>query len=147
MNTPYSFLPAKPQDRESIVTLLGSVNLPAEDLPQPLDTFLIATESGKVAGSVGLELYKEYALLRSLAVAPAQQGTGLGKVLYQQAMQLAAEQGVKEVYLITATAALFFEKQGFTEVERAVVPVAIQKTAQFSSICPASATIMQKQIH
>ncbi len=134
------------QDREAILSLLASVNLPTEDLPQNLSHFIIAREDDKVVGSAGLELYGKYALLRSLAVAPAKQGTGLGKSLYQQAMQLAAEQGVKEVYLITTTAAPFFEKQGFTKVVRSSIPIAIQKTAQFSSICPSTATIMQKPI-
>jgi amino-acid N-acetyltransferase len=95
---------------------------------------------------VGLELYGDYALLRSLAVHPQQQGTGLGKALYQAAANLALLKGIREMYLITTTAAPFFEKRGFQQVDRLNVPVAIQRTTQFSGVCPSSATVMRRSI-
>lgn len=145
MNTAITLQRAASTDKASVVALLQSLDLPTEDLPQSLDHFIIAQELGKVVGSVGLEVFDSYALLRSLAVTPQIQGSGLGKSLYHAAISLAKEQSVSEVYLITTTAAPFFEKQGFKKVERASVPVAIQGTAQFSSVCPSSATIMHRK--
>lgn len=144
--TEYIPQPAVPQNRVGVVSLLRAVHLPTEDLPQTLETFLVAEKAGSVVGSVGLELYGDCALLRSLAVHPQQQGTGLGKALYQAAVSLAAQKGIREVYLITATAAPFFYKRGFQRVDRLNVPVVIQQTTQFSGVCPSSATVMRRRI-
>ncbi len=133
-------------DRAAIIDLLESLHLPTVDLPVSLDNFVIAKEKEMVVGSSGLELYGSVTLLRSLAVATHLQGQGLGNLLYRAALDLAQEKGVAEIYLITTTAANFFLKQGFRKVERAQVPTAIQQTAQFASVCPSSATIMQKDI-
>jgi amino-acid N-acetyltransferase len=138
--------PAVPQSRAGIVSLLQAVHLPAADLPQTLDAFFVAEKAGSVVGSVGLELYGDYALLRSLAVHPQQQGTGLGGALCQAAVNLALLKGIREMYLITATAAPFFEKRGFQPVDRLNVPIAIRRTTQFSRVCPSSATVMRRSI-
>jgi amino-acid N-acetyltransferase len=144
--TEYTIQLAVSQDRDAVVSLLKTVNLPAEDLPPTLDLFLVAEKEGQVVGSVGLQLHGNYALLRSLAVHPQQQGTGMGKALYQAAVNLALQNGVRELYLITITAAPFFENQGFQQADRMSVPVAIQRTSQFSGTCPASATVMRLSI-
>ncbi|QMU26517.1 arsenic resistance N-acetyltransferase ArsN2 [Adhaeribacter radiodurans] len=133
-------------DRAAIVDLLESLHLPTVDLPVTLDNFVIAKDKETVVGCGGLELYGSIALLRSLAVATHLQGQGLGNLLYRAALDLALEKGIQEVYLITTTAADFFLKQDFRKVERAQVPTVIQQTAQFTSVCPTSATIMQKTI-
>ena len=133
-------------DRANMVDLLESLHLPTVDLPLMLDNFVIAKEKEIVVGCGGLELYESIALLRSLAVATHFQGQGLGNLLYRAVLDLAQEKGVQEVYLITTTAADFFLKQGFQKVERTQVPTAIQQTAQFTSVCPSSATIMQRTI-
>jgi GNAT superfamily N-acetyltransferase len=46
-----------------------------------------------VIGSVAIELYGEEALLRSLAVAPAVRGQGLGQRLVDAGLALGAERG------------------------------------------------------
>lgn len=144
--TEYSIQPVVPQDRDAVVLLLKAVNLPVEDLPATLDLFLVAKKEGQVVGSVGLQLHGDYALLRSLAVHPQQQGTGMGKALYQAAVNLAVQKDIRELYLITTTAAPFFKKQGFRQADRMSVPVAIQRTSQFSGTCPSSATVMRRNI-
>lgn len=142
----YTLRLARPQDRPAIVSLLQAVHLPFEDLPQALDNFLVAEKAGGIVGSVGVELHGNCALLRSLAVDPQQQGTGMGKALYQAAVNLTLQKGIRGMYLITTTAAPFFEKQGFESVDRVEVPVSIQRTTQFSGICPSSATVMRRSI-
>ncbi len=59
---------------------------------------------------------------------------------------LAQQKGIQALYLITTTAAPFFEKRGFAKVDRSAVPVAIQRTTQFSALCPSSATVMHRNI-
>lgn len=139
----YTLQPASPENRAAIESLLRAVHLPAEDLPQNLDAFLVAKKAGRVVGSVGLQVYGDCALLRSLAVDPRQRGTGMGKALYRAAVQLAAQRGIRELYLITNTAAPFFGKRGFETVDRESVPASIGRTTQFSGLCPSSATVMR----
>ena len=138
--------PATIADRSEIVALLQSQKLPTEDLPSPLENFIVVKENGKVIGSVGIQLYGKYALLRSLAVDSAHQGNGLGKALYKAAIELASNKKVQELFLITTTADPFFKKLGFLQIDRKAVPAPIQASAQFSSICPASSTVMSKKL-
>lgn len=144
--TRYTLRMATPQKRAAIVALLQAVNLPTEDLPQTLDTFLIAEVAGEVVGSVGLELHGDHALLRSLAVTPQQRGTGMGKALYDAALALAFQKGVREVYLLTTTATSFFEEQGYATIDRTSIPMVIGRSSQFTGVCPSSATIMHRKI-
>ncbi|QNF32918.1 GNAT family N-acetyltransferase [Adhaeribacter swui] len=137
---------AKTVDRPAIIQLLNSLQLPTVDLPLVLDSFVVAKQQETLLGSCGLELYGTLALLRSLAVALHHQDQGLGAALLQATLDLAKTRGIKGVYLITNTAANFFEKRGFAPVERSRVPLAIQQTAQFGSVCPSSATVMCRSI-
>jgi amino-acid N-acetyltransferase len=79
MNSAISLHSAKGTDRPALVEVLRAVSLPTADLAEELDHFIVARQSEKIVGSVGLEVYGSCALLRSLAVDPARQGTGLGK--------------------------------------------------------------------
>src|SRR5687768_5723131 len=109
---------ATPADRSEIDNLLKSLDLPVSDLPASLDNFMVAKETERITGICGLELFGRIALLRSLAVIPNQQSRGLGNLLYQAAMNLAKENGVTDVYLITTSATGFFAKLGFAIIER-----------------------------
>lgn len=133
-------------DKAFLITLLHSLSLPTEDLPDTLDNFILAKENGQLVGSAGLEIYESYALLRSVAVDPAKQRSGLGKILCESILTDALEKKVSEIYLITTNAASYFEKQGFTLINRTHVPEAIRQTKQFSGICPASSLIMFKKL-
>jgi amino-acid N-acetyltransferase len=53
---------------------------------------------------------------------------------------------VKELVLLTQSAALFFQRQGYRVVERSGVPRAVQMSEEFRSLCPASATCMTKSL-
>ncbi len=101
---------AAPENHASLIALLSSVNLPVAGLPPDLNNFIIRQEAGEVNGSVGLEISWSCTLLRSLAVTPEKQGSGLGKVLYRAAEEYAVRQGVSDLYLITTTAADFFAR-------------------------------------
>lgn len=139
-----SIHPATEADRTAIVRLLQEAQLPTQDLPPHLTHFRVAKEGETLLGTVGIEPLGEVALLRSLAVTPSCQGSGLGKNLYGAAWALAKNLHIRALCLITTTAGGFFEKQGFERVDRASVPMAIQETAQFSGVCPSSATVMRK---
>jgi amino-acid N-acetyltransferase len=51
---------------------------------------------------------------------------------------------VETLYLLTTTAAPFFERYGYGAVAREEVPRPIRDTTEFTDLCPASATCMVK---
>lgn len=130
-----------------LVQLLSACNLPTSDIGASDSLQLFGAYAGaELIGTVGLEVYAPAALLRSLAVLPAQRSSGLGRMLVEYAERQAVAQGIGELYLLTTTAAPFFVKQGYTISEREAAPAAIMATAQFSSLCPSSSAFMHKRL-
>lgn len=74
-----------------IEALLNSVKLPLDALRENLGSTLVARADDKVVGCAALELYGEFALLRSVMVDKAQQGKGLGQELTRAALDLARQ--------------------------------------------------------
>jgi amino-acid N-acetyltransferase len=93
-------------------------------------------------GSAGLERYGDISLLRSVAVAAPERGQGLGQAVVQQALDHASSLGVRQVVLLTTTAADFFLRFGFHSISRAEVPLAVQASVEFQEACPVSANVM-----
>jgi len=71
------------------------------------------------------------------------QGRGCGQDLYEQIVQRANSIGVREIILLTETAAPFFAKQGFAAIPRDEVDVIVKTSVEFRSSCPASAVCMR----
>ena len=65
-----NILEASAAQRDAILLLLQSQNLPTEDLPPTLQDFYVAVEDDKVIGLIGLERYGRFGLLRSMVVHP-----------------------------------------------------------------------------
>jgi amino-acid N-acetyltransferase len=137
---------AKRQDLPEVRALLQRVSLPLEGVDEHVDTMLVAKADGHVVGTVALELYADGALLRSVAVDPRCQGERLGHELTESALRLAAQNGAGTVFLLTTTAERFFPKFGFERIARDAVPSSVQASVQFQSSCPATATVMRKQL-
>jgi amino-acid N-acetyltransferase len=133
-------------DASGVLRLLADSRLPTDGVADHLGTLLVAQQGDRIVGSAGLEVYAQGALLRSVAVAPELQGTGLGRDLTERAIQLARELKVPAIYLLTTTAAKYFPKFGFEEISRGEVPPAVQSSVEFTSACPSSATVMWKPL-
>jgi amino-acid N-acetyltransferase len=136
---------AEPLDE--IKLLLAACDLPTSDI-SPSDSMLFFGHhsDGELVGVVGLERYGTVALLRSLAVAPAQRRHGLGKSLVEFAEAYAAKQGIGSLYLLTTTAREFFFRQGYTDTAREGAPSSIKATSQFSGLCPSTSAFMSKRL-
>jgi amino-acid N-acetyltransferase len=132
---------------ESVVKLLAAAQLPTEDLTAAhCDNFFFAGPATAPTGLVGLEVYGEVALLRSLVVASDRRGRGEGHELLKHAEERARAAGVRSLYLLTTTAEGFFARHGYQRVPRDSVPAAIGATREFAGICPASSACMVRRI-
>jgi amino-acid N-acetyltransferase len=131
---------------ESTHRLLDECGLPHADLDAPAVRLFGFFVDDELAGMVGLECHGRVGLLRSLAVAQQQRGTGLGAVMAAHAERRADEFGLDELYLLTMTAADFFKRLGYRAADRSDVPDAIRGTAQFSGLCPSSSAVMAKRV-
>jgi len=142
------FRRATPLDWPLVRDLLLRAGLPVEDLvaDRMRDFVVYVGADGILAGAIGLERYGEHALLRSLVVDEAGRGQGLGGRLVAALEQAARERGTREIWLLTNDASEFFTARGFEIRDRADAPDAIQGSAEFSSICPASAILMSKML-
>lgn len=138
--------PAGPGDFNSVTALLAEAGLPLAGLAPELPHFFVVERDGRIAGAAGLERYGSAALLRSVVVAPSLQGTGLGQRLVEQVLDSARADGIRQVFLLTTTAAQWFPRFGFAPGEGGEVPEAMRASAEFSGACPASAVLMRLRL-
>jgi amino-acid N-acetyltransferase len=134
-------------DESSVKNLLSESGLPIADITaKHMEHFFGCGSGSNLEGVVGLELYGEVALLRSLAVTASRRGAGLGSVLVAHAERYAREQGAKSLYLLTTTADAFFLRRGYARIPREEAPEAIKNTKEFGGICPLSSAFMIKNL-
>ena len=95
-----------------------------------------------IVGCIGLEIYGENGVLRSLAVHPDYQKRGIGRTLISNGLKFARMNGLKTLYLLTDTARDYLISLGFQEISRDAVPQIILDSPEFSSICPSTATCL-----
>jgi len=127
--------------------LLEAVQLPTADLTEAhCEHFFYWGPAASPTGLVGLELFGDVALLRSLVVSPDARSSGMGTALVNFAENHARSQGVCATYLLTTTAEGFFLRRGYSTAARDSAPPAIRSTREFAGICPASAAFMVKQL-
>jgi amino-acid N-acetyltransferase len=159
--------PAEPRDREYVEQLLAENGLPTSDLDSAYSSLFVcesanfepsAGESpdgeppeGERVGVGGLEVEGDAedaaGLLRSVAVEESARGAGYGTAICERLLDRARADDLDSVFLLTTTAEGFFADLGFQTVEREQVPDPIRGTAEFSDLCPASATCMKRSLN
>ena len=143
---PVTITPANASLRTSIINLLTSAKLPADDLPSSIDDFIVATDGNDVIGAIGLEKYDDCGLLRSLVVDPAYRNSGIAGRLVHNLEANASASGISCMYLLTETVPDYFSRKGYERISRAEVPAVLQQSSEFSYVCPQSAVVMKKML-
>lgn len=117
--------PAREEDIPGIVALVNgyaaqNLMLPRspEEVRRTLKTWVVAEAQGDVVGCAALaRLSPELAEIRSLAVAPDRKGQGIGARLVQTLVEVARQEGIRQVAALTLQQT-FFERLGFEVVDR-----------------------------
>ncbi len=129
----------EPGSMYSVRALLSANDLPTEDLDDSVE-LLGAYEGSQLVGVIGLQRLDELGLLRSLAVDPKARDRGIARLLCERVFATCN----LELWLLTTSARDYFTRHGFEVIDRAHVPEPIRATAQFASLCPASAVVMRR---
>lgn len=84
--------------------------------------YVFEDADGTVIGAVCLQVcWEDLGEVRSLAVAEAASGKGVGRSLVEQCLAEARELGLEKVFALTYKVG-FFEKLGFAEIEKSELP-------------------------
>ncbi len=135
---------ARAEDLAAIDALIMAEHLPAFRTGEFLDTFWVLEREDRLLGCVGLEVYGEAALLRSVITSPELRGQGYGDVLVRKAFDEAQNRGVKRLYLFTMDKAAFFARHGFERCTMDDFEPAARQCSQYSILVdhPEVATVL-----
>lgn len=139
--------PAAAEDMAFVLALLDACGLPVEGVREHFARFLVARLGGKRIGCVGMEVYGEHVLLRSLAVAQKARGAGVGEALLSRAMDDARAAGGRTAWGLTTFGKKgLFDRLAFRVVPRPEAPPALLQSSQFRGVCPASAVLIARPL-
>lgn len=113
------------EDLSKLIEFLERANLGTDGVNEDsIGCFLLLEdEEGALQGTLGMEAYTNFGLLRSLVITPGQAQKEIF-VLFDQMVQLAKEKGMQSVFLATNKSATlpFFELMGFQRIGRGDLP-------------------------
>jgi amino-acid N-acetyltransferase len=140
--------PAESGDRAAIAGLLSANKLvPLDETAQFGPQYAVAVSAdGILVGVAGYERYGPDILLRSVAVSETWRSTGVGARLTADRLAHAKAQGCGAAYLLTDTARGYWERHGFSKIDRQAAPEPITRSHEWSAACPVSATAMFRSL-
>jgi amino-acid N-acetyltransferase len=132
-------------DIAEVELLLSGSSLPASDLKSNDNIQLFGTyQNNKLMACIGVEIYSDSALVRSLIVDQKFRNKGVGKKFLGFFQTYCIQNNVNVVFFLTETSEKYLEKLGFKKCNRKNAPLSIKGTTQFSALCPSSSSFMKK---
>ncbi len=132
------------QDLPEVLKLLKLVDLPFEGVKEHFQNFFIVRNDKMTVGGIGIEIYENVGLLRSVAVHPSFQGKGIGQQMVSKIEEYSAEKELHNIYLLTDTAEKFFLKLGYQLISREETDTRVKQSIEFTTLCPSSPVMMKK---
>jgi amino-acid N-acetyltransferase len=129
-------------DAADVLSLLCAAGLPEAGVLEANVCFFVADLNGAVIGAAGLEIHGRDGLLRSVVVQAGLRDREIGRRLTVQVIAAARAANVRDLYLLTTTAARYFRRYGFVHLDRPSVSPEVQNSHEFREACPATATAM-----
>jgi amino-acid N-acetyltransferase len=134
-------------ERDGLKAALAKAQLATEDVEDPAHLFWrFETYEDIPVGFGGLELHGSDALLRSVVTLPPLRHVGMGTAIVAALETEALARKCRAIYLLTTSQAGFFRRLGYADCARNAIPEAVRSSAQFTSLCPESATAMVKRV-
>lgn len=131
---------------EKLCFALGSAGLPFDDVELPGRQFFRFELDGEWVAYAGLEGEGPDRLLRSIVVDESRRRQGIGKRMLSALERYANDSNVRRLHLLTNSAADFFSAHGYSRLDRSAAPDSISQTAQFTTLCPSSASYLCKTL-
>jgi amino-acid N-acetyltransferase len=144
MNAPRSWevVRAELEESDSARRLLSGSDLPTQGLDET-ELWCVRDGAGRVLGIAGLETWGEQGLLRSVVVEESHRKDGVGSALVERVIKEANAKSLAELYLITETAPLFFQRFGFDSFDRSDVVGPVLNSIEFKGACAETAPVMR----
>jgi N-acetylglutamate synthase-like GNAT family acetyltransferase len=133
-------------ERDALIAALSGAGLPSADVTAPGKMFWRFAEDDVPVGFGGLEVHGGDALIRSVVTLPVLRERGVGRAIVSALEREAELHRCRSAYLLTTTAAPFFEQLGYAPCEREHVPPGIRATEEFAKLCGDSATVLVKTL-
>lgn len=148
MDTAFEIKPLADDEAPAILEMLSQADLPTEDLSaRKLKAFPVAkADNGEILGAIGIEIIQNTGLLRSLVVHPHHRKSGVGRKLVEGMEDRARANRLVALYLLTTTAADFFQALGYAATPKESVPPDIKETEEFMALCPSSSVCLYKAL-
>ncbi len=126
---------ATPGDTASVRTCLQACDLTLAGVgTAELYLSVLENRSGQTVGVTGYELASGQALIRSVAVAPALRGHGLGVMLAEVAFEQAAAAGAEQLWLVSRRGGAFWQRLGFRLTPTDELVAALPHTWQVTAL-------------
>ena len=138
------YLACQEKDLTPVAKILESNDLPHEDLSLDKMHIILAKENNSILGSIGIETLGRHGLLRSFVVVPDKRNSGVGQSLFDHLITYAESNGLEDLHLLTDTAEDYFAARGFKKRERSEAPEEVQRTTEFTSLCPSTSVYLRK---
>jgi amino-acid N-acetyltransferase len=138
---------AAPADVPAVEGLLSAAGLPLDGAAEAVAAMgVVARDGDRVLAATAVERYCDAGLLRSVVVEDGRRGTGIGRKVVGAAEELARREGIRELYLLTETAADWFPRLGYDVVERTVASAAVGDSVEFTTVCRDTGIPMRKRL-
>jgi amino-acid N-acetyltransferase len=135
---------ARAEDLDWARKHVAAMGLPVDGLDEHFGTgFVVAVAGEERVGLGGVEVYGDFGLLRSVAVAPPWRGRAVGRSIVERLVRWSQRRGLRALYLLTETAPAFFEQVGFEQIGREAFPEEVKQSKEYAEVCPDTAAAMR----
>ncbi len=139
--------PLQAWERDGVGAALAKAGLAADDIGDPyVLLWRFETYEDVPVGFGGLEIYGYDALLRSVVTLPPLRQVGMGAAIVAALEAEAIARRCRSIYLLATSEADFFAGLGYKPCARGDVPEGMRASRQFAALCPATATVMLKNV-
>lgn len=133
-------------EMRDLAAALAASGLPHDDLSEPGRQFYSIGRADRQLGFIGVEGSGRDRLLRSFVIPPDHRAAGVGSRALAVLENRVREDNAKRLHLLTTTAAKFFRRHGYQPASRDEAPDTIARSREFTTLCPASAEYLVKDL-